>query len=64
VSADAPPGRNPNPYAALDAFITQHWLCQPGLDEPHVTETVVVVALGCSCGAKITFRLSPLRGGA
>jgi hypothetical protein len=62
VSADARRGRSPNPYAVLDAFITEHWQCQPGLDEPHVTETVV--ALGCSCGAKITFRLSPLRGGA
>jgi hypothetical protein len=62
VSAGAPRRRGLNPYAALHVFITEHWQCQPGLDEPHVTETMV--ALECSCGAKIAFRLSPLRGDA
>jgi hypothetical protein len=46
------------PYTALDAFLLEHGLCRPGLDEPHVTETVV--ALACECGARITVRLPPL----
>jgi hypothetical protein len=36
------------PYAALDAFLTEHRLCWPGLDEPDVSETLVT--LWCSAG--------------
>ena len=35
-----------NPFTALDAFLTEHRLCRPGLDEPHVTDAAV--ALCCS----------------
>jgi hypothetical protein len=50
------------PYAALDALLTEHRLCRPGLDDPDVNQ--MLVALWCSCGAKIAVRLPPLPGGA
>ena len=43
------------PYAALDAFPTEHRLCRPGLDDPHVADAVV--ALWCAYGARIAVRL-------
>jgi hypothetical protein len=52
----------PDPYAALDAFLTEHRLCRPGLDEPVVTDTVA--SLACECGAVITAPLPPLPAGA
>jgi hypothetical protein len=36
------------PYADLDAFLTEHRLCRPGLDDPAVSP--MLVALWCSCG--------------
>jgi hypothetical protein len=30
-----------NPYAVLDAFLTEHRLCRPGLDDPDVGPTLV-----------------------
>jgi hypothetical protein len=50
------------PYVALDAFLTEHRLCRPGLDEPDVS--AMLVWLWCSWGAKIAVRLPPLPGGA
>jgi hypothetical protein len=44
--------------AALDAFLTEHRLCRPGLDDPDVTDTRV--ALWCACGAAIVAVLPPL----
>jgi hypothetical protein len=46
------------PASALDAFLIEHRLCRPGLDEPQVTETVIT--LWCSCGASITVTLPPV----
>jgi hypothetical protein len=43
-----------DPYSALDAFLTEHRLCRPGLDDPDVTETHV--ALWCECGARIAVK--------
>ena len=50
------------PYAALDASFLEHRLCRPGLDHPDVSP--MLVALWCSCGARITVRLPsmPARG--
>jgi hypothetical protein len=53
--APMPPG---DTYAALDAFLTQHRLCRPGLDDPVVTGTLV--SLACECGAVMTARLPPM----
>jgi hypothetical protein len=50
-----------DPYAALDAFITEYRLCRPGLDEPHVTNTLV--ALWCECGATIVVACSSPESG-
>jgi hypothetical protein len=47
-----------NPYAALDAFLTEHRLCRPGLDDPDVSP--MLVCLWCSCGAQVTVRLQPV----
>jgi hypothetical protein len=46
------------PYDALYAFLQEHHLCRPGLDEPDITDTVL--ALWCSCTARITVTLPPL----
>jgi hypothetical protein len=46
-------------YPSLAALLVKDRLCRPGLDEPHVSETVV--ALGCECGAAITVELPPAR---
>ena len=48
------------PYGPLDAFLTEHRLCRPGLDEPDMRG--VVVALSCGCGARVAVRLRPARG--
>ena len=45
-------------YAALAAFLSEHQLCRPGLDEPDVREALV--ALACGCGARIAVRLPPV----
>jgi hypothetical protein len=42
------------PYAAIDAFLTEHRLCRPELDDPDVNP--MLVALWCSCGARITVK--------
>jgi hypothetical protein len=47
-----------NPYTALDAFLTEHRLCRPGLDEPDVSP--MLVCLWCSCRARIAVKLSPM----
>jgi hypothetical protein len=46
-----------DPHSALDTFLVEHRLCQPGLDELHVSGAAV--ALGCSCRARMV-RLPPL----
>src|SRR4029450_13252568 len=46
-----------DPYTALDAFLTEHRLCRPGLDDPDVSP--ILVALWCSCEARIAVRLPP-----
>jgi hypothetical protein len=46
-----------SPYGALDAFLTEHRLCRPGLDDPDVSP--MLVAPWCSCGATIAVRLPP-----
>jgi hypothetical protein len=51
-----------DPYAALDAVLMEHRLCRPGLDDPDVSP--MLVALWCSCGARIAVRFPPLPGGA
>ncbi len=45
-------------YDALDAVLTEHRLCRPDLDDPHITDTVV--ALWCACGARIAIVLPPI----
>jgi hypothetical protein len=50
--------RCPCPYTALDAFLSENQLCRPGLDDPDVSP--MLVALWCSCGAKIAVRLPPV----
>jgi hypothetical protein len=32
-----------NAYAALVAFLTEHQLCRPGLDDPEVSEALVAL---------------------
>jgi hypothetical protein len=50
-----------DPYAAaLDAFLTEHRLCRPGLDDPDVSSTLV--ARWCSCGATVAVRFAPAPG--
>ena len=49
--SDSAPAAVPSPYDALDAFLTEHRHCRPGLDDPQIPETVV--ALWCTCGARI-----------
>ena len=39
-------------HDALGAFLTEHRLCRHGLDDPHITDTVV--ALWSACGARAT----------
>jgi hypothetical protein len=46
------------PYAALEAFLTEHQLCRPGPDDPDVSP--MLVALWCSCGARLAVRLPGL----
>jgi PAS domain S-box-containing protein len=46
LAAKPPPG---TPNAALDAFLTEHRLCHPGVDDRDVTDKRV--ALWCACGA-------------
>ena len=46
-------------YDAIEAFLLEHVFCRPGLDDQHITETVV--ALWCQCGARIAVQL-PARG--
>jgi hypothetical protein len=43
--------------AAVEAFLEEHRLCRPGLDDPEVTPTRV--ALWCSCGARAAVTLPP-----
>lgn len=51
--------RSPSdPCTALEALLTEHRLCRPGLDVPHVTDTLV--ALWCACGARLAAELPPL----
>jgi hypothetical protein len=45
-------------YAALHAFLTEHRLCRPGLDDPDVSPELV--ALWCSCGARLAVWLPPV----
>jgi hypothetical protein len=47
-----------DPYTALAAFLKEHQLCRPGLDDPDVSE--MLVALWCRCGARIGVRLPTL----
>jgi hypothetical protein len=44
-----------NPYAALAAFLGEHRLCRPGLNDPDVSEALV--ALWSGCGAAMTVEL-------
>jgi hypothetical protein len=37
-----------DPYTALDAFLTEHRLCRPGLEDPLVTDTLVSLACACA----------------
>jgi hypothetical protein len=48
------------PFAPLDAFLTEHRLCRPGLDHPDVSP--MLVALWCRCGARVAVRLPPVLG--
>jgi hypothetical protein len=47
-----------DPYARLDAFLSEHQLCRPGFDEPDMSETLVT--LSCGCGARIAAWLPPV----
>jgi len=43
-----------DPYETLDAFLTEHRRCRPGLDD-DVSPSLVL--LWCSCGARFSARL-------
>jgi hypothetical protein len=43
------------PDTALAAFLSEHLLCRPGLDDPDVTH--MLVAMWCECGARIAVKL-------
>jgi hypothetical protein len=52
------------PYAAIDAFLTEHRLCRPGLDDPDVSDAggALVFLRGEDCrqaAAGVRVRLSP-----
>ena len=44
-------------YDAVETFLAEHRLRRPGLDGPHITESIV--ALDCSCSAALTVTLPP-----
>jgi hypothetical protein len=43
-----------DPYAAIAAFLFEHLLCRPSLDDPDVTDSLV--SMWCSCGARASVR--------
>ena len=44
-------------YGAIEAFLGEHRLCRPGLDDPDVSPPRV--ALWCSCGGRSAVTLPP-----
>ena len=46
-----------DPHGDLEAFLFEHGVCRPGLDDPNITESIV--ALDCSCSAALTVTLPP-----
>ena len=45
-------------YAAIEAFLEEHRLCRPGLDDPDVSPTLV--ALWFSCGGTFAATRPPI----
>ena len=46
-----------NPYDALDGFFLAHGSCRPGLDFDDSRTCSRLIALSCSCGARIEVEL-------